>query len=117
MVVEMKTNLIVLTEQILILLALMALFCPLPAKAQDADFGNRMKHGLVGAGISGGLSAYCKAKLKHKWFCFWGGVIPTIIGAAIFEGVQKDYVDAGGDIVAGGVGAAIGSSIAIAIEF
>jgi len=110
-------NFIILVEQALIVAILLTLLIPLPAKAQDGDFGNRMKHGLVGAVISGGLTAYCNKELKHKWFCFWGGVIPTIIGASLFEAIQEDYTDAGGDIVAGGVGAIVGSSIVIAIDF
>lgn len=107
---------------ILILIGL-GLLMPRNLLADDGDFGNRMKHGLVAAGISGGLTELCERNLIHsdggdnQWGCFLLGVIPTIIGAAAFEALQDDMTDMGGDMAAGATGAVIGSGLMIVIDF
>jgi len=93
------------------------------ANAQDGDFDNRLKHGLVGVAVSGTITQLCHHNVKlldgsRATFGCWGlGIIPTVIGAALFEALQDDKVDASGDVAAGAIGAIVGSTISITIDF
>jgi len=98
------------------LIILIILIISVNAQARDGDFGNRAKHFGVGFVIGALISGYCNEHLKDEWGCFLAGTIPTTLGAALFEAIQDDRYDAGGDLLAGGLGAATGAACQIKIK-
>jgi hypothetical protein len=107
---KMKTLMILITFGLLTTALL-----PVDAVARDGDLGNRVKHASVAFVIAGGISYLCRKHIRltdgstPQWGCFLMGTIPTVIGASMFEAMQNDLTDAGGDILMAIVGGAAGS--------